>query len=113
MTDHSDLQWNNDEIAKHLKSAVDTLTPDILDKIDLTTPQAVSYTHLDVYKRQSLICTGHWDNWLVKTAEQPFRSSSGAVSALLLSADGSAFVEGRGIARLCEPGQPQGRGASE
>lgn len=41
MTDHSDLQWNNDEIAKHLKSAVDTLTPDILDKIDLTTPQDI------------------------------------------------------------------------
>ena len=41
MTDHSDLQWNNDEIAKHLKSAVDTLTPDILDKIDLTTPQEI------------------------------------------------------------------------
>ena len=41
MTDHSDLQWNNDEIAKHLKSAVDTLTPDVLDKIDLTTPQDI------------------------------------------------------------------------
>lgn len=41
MTDHSDLQWNNDEIAKHLKSAVDTLTPDILDRIDLTTPQEI------------------------------------------------------------------------
>lgn len=41
MTDHSDLQWNNDEIAKHLKSAVDTLTPDVYDKIDLTTPQEI------------------------------------------------------------------------
>lgn len=41
MTDHSDLQWNNDEIAAHLKSAVDTLTPDVLDRIDLTTPQEI------------------------------------------------------------------------
>ena len=41
MTDHSDLQWNNDEIASHLKSAVDTLTPDVFDKIDLSTPQEI------------------------------------------------------------------------
>lgn len=41
MTEHSDQQWNNDEIAKHLKSAVDTLTPDVLDKIDLSTPQEI------------------------------------------------------------------------
>lgn len=41
MTDHSDLQWNNDEIARHLKSAVDTLTPDVFDKIDLSTPQEI------------------------------------------------------------------------
>ena len=41
MTDHSDLQWNNDEIAAHLKSAMDTLTPDVFDKIDLKTPQEV------------------------------------------------------------------------
>lgn len=39
MTDHPDLQWNNDEIAHRLKSAMDTLTPDVFDKIDLKTPQ--------------------------------------------------------------------------
>lgn len=39
MTEHSNLQWKNDEIASHLKSAMDTLTPDVLDKIDLHTPQ--------------------------------------------------------------------------
>lgn len=39
MTEHSNLQWKNDEIASRLKSAMDTLTPDVLDKIDLHTPQ--------------------------------------------------------------------------
>ncbi|MEG1780275.1 MAG: hypothetical protein RR242_03120 [Clostridium sp.] len=39
MTGHSNLPWNNDEIADHLKSAMDTLTPDVFDKIDLQTPQ--------------------------------------------------------------------------
>ena len=32
-------KWNNDEITSHLKSAVDTLTPNVLDRIDLNTPQ--------------------------------------------------------------------------
>lgn len=39
MTEGPKLQWNNDEIAGHLKSAMDTLTPDVLDKINLGTPQ--------------------------------------------------------------------------
>ena len=29
----------NDEIASHLKSAVETLTPNVLDQIDLSAPQ--------------------------------------------------------------------------
>lgn len=60
MTDHSDLQWNNDEIAKHLKSAVDTLTPDVLNKIDLTTPQDI-YTGPSrvtrIYRRMRTVAT--------------------------------------------------------
>lgn len=32
-------KWNNDEIASHLKSAVETLTPNVLDQIDLSAPQ--------------------------------------------------------------------------
>lgn len=32
-------KWNNDEIASHLKSAVEALTPNVLDRIDLDTPQ--------------------------------------------------------------------------
>lgn len=39
MTGGSKRQWNMDEIEAHLKSAVDTLTPDVLDRIDLSTPQ--------------------------------------------------------------------------
>lgn len=39
MTERPDLQWNNEEIAGHLKSAMDILTPDVLDRIDLTIPQ--------------------------------------------------------------------------
>lgn len=41
MTDRSDLQWNKEEIARHLKSAVDSLTPDVLSRIDLQTPQEI------------------------------------------------------------------------
>ena len=41
MTDHSDLKWNNDEIAGHLRSAVEALTPDVLGRIDFTTPQEI------------------------------------------------------------------------
>jgi hypothetical protein len=33
------LSWNNEEIEQHIKSAVDTLTPDIFDRIDLSVPQ--------------------------------------------------------------------------
>ncbi len=33
------LSWNSDEIEQHIKSAVDTLTPDIFDRIDLSVPQ--------------------------------------------------------------------------
>lgn len=40
-TDKKDMMWNQDEIAGHLRSAVDTLTPDVFDKIDLTTPQEI------------------------------------------------------------------------
>ena len=39
MTDRSDTAWNQDEIAGHLRSAVDSLTPNVFDKIDLSTPQ--------------------------------------------------------------------------
>ena len=48
MTEGPKLQWNNDEIAGHLKSAMDTLTPDIFDKIDLGTPQ-------DYYREKSKV----------------------------------------------------------
>lgn len=41
MTEHSNRQWNNEEIASHLRSAMDTLTPDVLDRIDLQTPQEI------------------------------------------------------------------------
>ena len=33
------LQLNTRQIEQHLKSAVDTLTPNILDRIDLSDPQ--------------------------------------------------------------------------
>lgn len=39
MTGGSKRQWNMDEIECHLKSAVDTLTPDVLNRIDLSLPQ--------------------------------------------------------------------------
>ena len=40
MTQSSDRQkLNTDQIELHLKSAVDTLTPDVFDRIDLSTPQ--------------------------------------------------------------------------
>lgn len=39
MTDHSNTGWNQEEIAGHLRSAVDSLTPNVFDKIDLSTPQ--------------------------------------------------------------------------
>ena len=73
-------QLNQTDIEYHLRSAVDSLVPDVFDKINLDAPQeaaeperkiaairrwgrtastaaaaclvAVSYTHLDVYKRQ-------------------------------------------------------------
>ena len=32
-------QWNKEQIEIHLKSAVDTLTPDIFEKLDLSVPQ--------------------------------------------------------------------------
>lgn len=41
MDDHRELQLNREEIEYHLKSAVDTLTPDILGRIDLSAPQDV------------------------------------------------------------------------
>ncbi len=41
MTDRSETHWNHDEIAEHLRSAVDSLTPDVYDKIDLTARQEV------------------------------------------------------------------------
>lgn len=41
MTDHSENVWEKDEIESHLKLAMDTLTPNILDKIDLSTPQEI------------------------------------------------------------------------
>ena len=58
MTDHSETAWEQDEIESHLRSAMDALTPNVFDKIDLSTPQeiyvkpsrrvrTVSYTHLE------------------------------------------------------------------
>ena len=41
MTDHSETAWEQDEIESHLRSAMDTLTPNVLDKIDLSTPQEI------------------------------------------------------------------------
>lgn len=32
-------QWNKEQIEVHLKSAVDALTPDIFDRLDLSVPQ--------------------------------------------------------------------------
>lgn len=53
-------KWNNDEIASHLKSAVETLTPNVLDKIDLSSPQLL-YTepprHLKVYQGMRRLVT--------------------------------------------------------
>ena len=39
MTDHSETAWEQDEIESHLRSAMDALTPNVFDKIDLSTPQ--------------------------------------------------------------------------
>ncbi|MDT3843039.1 MAG: hypothetical protein LIV11_00420 [Bacillota bacterium] len=33
------IKWDDEEIEAHLKSAMDSLTPDIFDKLDLSTPQ--------------------------------------------------------------------------
>ena len=47
-------KWNNDEIASHLKSAVETLTPNVLDQIDLSAPQLLYMEpprHLKTYRR--------------------------------------------------------------
>ena len=33
------IKWDDEEIKSHLKSAMDSLTPDIFDKLDLSTPQ--------------------------------------------------------------------------
>ncbi len=41
MPDEVRPQLNKTQIEQHLKSAVDTLTPNVLDRIDLTTPQDV------------------------------------------------------------------------
>ena len=41
MTDHSETVWEQDEIESHLRSAMDTLTPNVFDKIDLSTPQEI------------------------------------------------------------------------
>ena len=41
MTDHSETVWEQDEIESHLRSAMDVLTPNVLDKIDLSTPQEI------------------------------------------------------------------------
>ena len=41
MTDHSETAWEQDEIESHLRSAMDTLTPNVFDKIDLSTPQEI------------------------------------------------------------------------
>ena len=42
MTQNSDRQkLNTDQIELHLKSAVDTLTPNVFDRIDLSVPQDV------------------------------------------------------------------------
>lgn len=41
MTDHSETVWEKEEIESHLRSAMDVLTPNVLDKIDLSTPQEI------------------------------------------------------------------------
>lgn len=41
MTDHSETAWEQDEIESHLRSAMDALTPNVLDKIDLSMPQEI------------------------------------------------------------------------
>lgn len=41
MTELNKMQWNQNEIERHLKSAVGALTSDIFDKIDLSTPQEI------------------------------------------------------------------------
>lgn len=41
MSDTGSEKLNKDQISQHLKSAVDTLTPNVLDRIDLSVPQDV------------------------------------------------------------------------
>jgi len=41
MPDTGNKKLNKDQIGQHLKSAVDTLTPNVLDRIDLSVPQDV------------------------------------------------------------------------
>lgn len=57
MTDHSDLQWNNEDITRRLKSAMDVLTPNVLDKIDLNTPQEIYREKSKVMKLYSKMRT--------------------------------------------------------
>lgn len=53
-------KWNHDEIASHLKSAVETLTPNVLDNIDLSAPQllyAEPPRHLKAYRGMRRLVT--------------------------------------------------------
>ena len=48
------------------------LLPLVLDRTDLR-EMAVSYTHLDVYKRQPTCCAVHWTGWACDRPEAPSR----------------------------------------
>lgn len=52
MPDTGSKKMNKDKIGQHLKSAVDTLTPNVLDRIDLSLPQdAVPYPYYSTSSR--------------------------------------------------------------
>lgn len=56
MTQNSDRQkLNTNQIEQHLKSAVDTLTPNVFDRIDLSTPQDVADPVLLYSRNDSVI----------------------------------------------------------
>lgn len=41
MTETDKLQWNQETMERHLRSAMHALTPDVLERIDLNTPQEI------------------------------------------------------------------------
>lgn len=82
MTQNSDRQkLNTNQIEQHLKSAVDTLTPNVLDRIDLSTPQDVV---------DPVVLRSHSDNMIVlQRRMRRFVIAAAACLCLVLTGGGT------------------------